>query len=491
MLCAAVVTALWACGVRKLAPPVGGPRQVVQTRFHQSVNRDLDLLFVVDDSISMEPLQTKMAARLRDFMEVLKGVDGGLPNLHVAVISTSLGAGRFGDVGGCGNGTAGNSSGVFQHRAACTMLHAGEKFISSVADARAPNGRINNFDGDIADAFSCIAQLGQGGCGFEHQFENTKLALMRAQNASDSFNGGFLRPDAYLAIVMVTNEDDCSVPEDSVLLDPRVQTLTDVSSEPGPLNGVALGVLQSYRCNEFGHRCGGMKPPHNPLAAPTPLDGCTSAEDGVLVKVSDFVAFLKTLKPDRPDRLLMAALAGPTGPYVIETVTEKISTGALVSHPAIGHSCVEPTADPLKPEYGDPAIRVKQWLDAFPNSVLQSICADDFRQSMQKIAEAISNRIGAPCLEGDIATNRDNAPDCDVTERVTNASASSGFVDKTVRFCPPGRTGTDATHPCWELVASPRCAGGQMLQLCYDVGCTQAARPTNTTDALVSCALAP
>ena len=94
----------------------------------------------------MEPLQTKMAQRLPDFMNVLKQVEGGLPNLHVAVISTSLGAGKYPDCA--------NDSGTFQHRADCTALHAGSTFISSVADAHSPNGRANNFDGDIADVFS-------------------------------------------------------------------------------------------------------------------------------------------------------------------------------------------------------------------------------------------------------------------------------------------------------------------------------------------------
>src|SRR5205085_370199 len=84
-------------------------------------------------------------------------------------------------------------------------------------------------------------------------------------------NGGFLRDNAALAIVMVTNEDDCSVRSDSLLLSPTVNSVTDLSG---------LGALQSYRCNEFGHLCDGVPPPHDPppMSGVT-LKNCVSAED--------------------------------------------------------------------------------------------------------------------------------------------------------------------------------------------------------------------
>ena len=59
--------------------------------------------------------------------------------------------------------------------------------------------------------FTCIAALGEGGCGFEHTFASVLRALGADGQGSAPFeNQGFLRPDAYLAIVLVTNEDDCS-----------------------------------------------------------------------------------------------------------------------------------------------------------------------------------------------------------------------------------------------------------------------------------------
>ncbi len=485
---AAIVPALWACSARKLVAPVGGPSQVIKKRFVQSVNRDLDLLFVVDDSKSMLPLQAKMAARLPDFMNVFK--PGGLPNLHVAVISSSLGAGAAGDVPGCRPNTVGNTNGAFQHRGACTMLHAGQTFISSVADPEAPGGRVNNFEGDIADVFTCIASIGDEGCGFEHQFDNTRLALEKAKTPGDPDNGGFLRPEAYLAIVMVTNEDDCSVPVDSMLFDPGVQRLADVSAQPGRFQGVALGGLQSYRCNEFGHLCGGMKPPHNPPTTNTTLSNCVSAEDGVLTKVSDFVSFLKGLK-EVPSQVLVAAIAGPVAPYIVGTTSTALVSGGGETQPAVMHSCTQATADPNVPEYADPGIRIKQWLDAFPNSVMDSICANDFAPAMTNIANVIRNALDVQCVEGTILTTDAGAPDCDVTQRTFSTANPAVASETFVPSCAPGRAGTDATHPCWELQPSAACLGGQALQVCYDVGCTIQAKPTSRTDALVACAVMP
>ena len=109
---AAIVPVLWACNARKLAPPKPDPKAVVKAQFQQSVNRDLDLLFLIDDSSSMAPLQQKMRDRLPDFMDVLKDLPGGLPNLHVAVVSSSLGAGIYSNVQGC----APNSSGKPRRR---------------------------------------------------------------------------------------------------------------------------------------------------------------------------------------------------------------------------------------------------------------------------------------------------------------------------------------------------------------------------------------
>ena len=102
----------------------------------------------------------------------------------------------------------GGNKGIFQYtpRGTCTAspLTAGRD-LPVQRRRRRPTTR-----GDISAAFTCIAALGDRGCGFEHQFESVLRALGADGKAAPAENQGFLRRDALLAIIMLTNEDDCS-----------------------------------------------------------------------------------------------------------------------------------------------------------------------------------------------------------------------------------------------------------------------------------------
>ncbi|MES1158036.1 MAG: hypothetical protein ABUL67_02940 [Haliangium ochraceum] len=471
LVCAALIPTVWACGARKLAPPVGGPSQVIKNRFQQSVNRKLDMLFLIDDSQSMAPLQQKMRDQMPTFMQRLAALPGGLPDLQVAVVSSSLGAGVFGNVNGCTPGSIGNLNGEFQHSALCTALPPDQHFLKS---SGGPNPT-NNFTGNIADVFNCIANLGAAGCGFEHQFEAVRLALQRALTPGDA-NQGFLRDGAYLAVIMLTNEDDCSVDAGSMLFDPNQQTLAD-----------PLGGLQSYRCNEFGHKCGGASPPHAAPADPgVTLQNCVSAEDGKLVTVNGFVDFLKSLKPGNPNQILVAAITGSPDQYRVIPHNFTLGNGMMEIQPQVDHSCVQQTAMGGAPEYADPAVRIKQFLDAFGNNAtLQSICAPNYMNAMDRIAAVIGRALGAQCVQQNLQLRPNNEPDCDVTQRQIINSIP---MDTQVVHCDGGR----GTVPCWEFRPDMQCTmGTQLLKLCYNAACTDDAKPVTQTDALISCSIRP
>lgn len=72
------------------------------------------------------------------------------------------------------------------------------------------NGASNVEGDDIAGALSCIGLQGIDGCGYEAQLES----MMQALDPSAEWNEGpqpFVRDGAVLAVVMVTDEADCSV----------------------------------------------------------------------------------------------------------------------------------------------------------------------------------------------------------------------------------------------------------------------------------------
>jgi hypothetical protein len=347
-----------------------------------SQSRKLDLLFMVDDSMSMSPLQAKMVARLPDFMNALRDSStGALPDLHVAVITSSLGAGAFVDVPGCAPGAPGNAGGKFQHKDGCGLLD-GETYIKAPDD-----GSMNNFTGQIQEVFGCIALVGDRGCGFEHPFESVRQALIKSTSPTDRDNGGFLRDDALLGIVMLTNEDDCSAPADSQLFNPNISSVNDLPP---------LGGLWSYRCNEFGHKCD-QPMPHTAVGLPMTLTGCMSREDSAsdnpyrLTPVAEFVSFLGQIKAR--DRLFVAVIGGPyddaTAPYVVYPRVAQLDTGGTEMQPDTGHSCVQATG-----EYADPGVRLLKLVTDL-NGVFLPICASDFRPAMVAIARALINRMGA------------------------------------------------------------------------------------------------
>lgn len=196
------------------------------------LNRDLDLLFVVDNSGSMAEEQDNLTANLPVFINVLETIEGGLPNVHIGVISTDVGAGPFA-ISGC-QGTGDNGA-LLVGAAACAPT--GANYIEDISDGA--GGRITNYPGTLAQAFSCNASLGATGCGFEMQLES----MCRALNGSNGANAGFLRDTAFLGVVFLTDEDDCST-EDTQMFD---TSQNSIDSE--------LGFLSSFRCNEFGVTC--------------------------------------------------------------------------------------------------------------------------------------------------------------------------------------------------------------------------------------------
>ncbi len=154
--------------------------------------------------------------------------------------------------------------------AACTntTLTSGAHFISNV-------GGQANYTGALPDVFSCIAQLGANGCGFEHQLASVARALGADGAAPPAENAGFLRPNAELAIVLLTNEDDCSAPANTTLfgLNGGTQSITN-----------PLGPIANYRCNQFGHLCKNpLSATPNALISP-PLNAPTSSTTPAVVE---------------------------------------------------------------------------------------------------------------------------------------------------------------------------------------------------------------
>lgn len=375
------------------------------------INRDIDVLFVVDNSGSMEEEQTSLAANFPRFIDVLNNIEGGLPNVHMAVVSTDVGAGPFNIAGCSGNGDNGSLQ-----AGACGL--EGASYISDQDDGN--GGRITNYTGDLATTFSCMAQLGINGCGFEQQFES----MYRALNGSNPANTGFLRDDAFLAVIFITDEDDCST-QDSNMFD---TSQTTVDSQLGPLS--------SFRCFEFGVVC----EPDDPRVA-GPRQNCRprtkdDPRSNYMYEVNRYVQFLKGIKED-PNNIIVAGIIGDSFPVVVGTHPD---TG----NPELAPSCTSGSGEAA------PGVRLKTLLEQFPQrNTITTICNENLDGALVLIAELLAKVIGNPCLEGDMV-DYDSAtpgvqPECQISDvRFPNTDRQE---EDPIPHCDT----TGGATPCWHL----------------------------------------
>jgi hypothetical protein len=400
---------------------------------HQTI-RDVDVLFVVDVAPGMAPLLARLGASFAAFTDTLRDIPAGYPSLHVAVVSADLGAGSWDDPG-C---TPGGDRGVFWSvpRGACAPLGlpAGQSFFSIV------DGKTNFDPGEgLADALACVAPRDDAGCLFPHPLAAALRALGADGQPAPPENAGFLRPGAFLSIVVVTNQDDCSAPPDTQIFD-----------SSSMLVGDRFGPLTSFRCAEFGLSCGGAAPSRTTGGA---LSDCHSAEDGILLRLSDAVSHLGALKAD-PNMILVAALSGPPDPFVVELDPPELAADGS-PWPALAPSCT--SADGAVS--ARPGVRVEQWVYAFGhNGVLTKAC-DDVADSLRAIATSIAGVLGPPCLTGafaKVAGPRGPRPDCTIVDY--SATADGGAAAPV-----PACVDTGGAPPCWTLTDDAACPGGKLL----------------------------
>lgn len=472
---AAAVPALFACSLAcssSTGTQPAGTFTTYTTRFAAKANYDLDILFMIDNSSEMNAMQAKLIAQLPTFMQVLEALPMGLPSVHIAVVSSDMGATSDQSTAiGCSQNGGDNGIFFFAPSGACTSttLASGATFISDDAEGTSKNFAAADPQG-ISTVLQCIALTGSAGCGFEHQLASIVRALGADGAPSPASNVGFLRPDATLGIVILTNEDDCSAPAGTMLysLNGGQQDLTN-----------PLGPIANYRCNRFGHLCTDpngpspttlQQPPLNPPSDATgaggaqtlTLDNCQSndTDSGMLIPVSQFISNIKSLKVDPDHQIFVAAIAGPATPYAVKWFPLGGAT-ANELWPEMEHSC-GPTTDG---SFADPGVRIAQFVNGFHNGAVSSICDNSYASAMSGIAQGIGGVMasGSRCINVTPHQNALGNPDCVVTNEVTNAGNAKGIV---VRNCLENGGGP----PCWTLAPDAATCpdGGLVLTVSAD-----------------------
>ncbi len=197
----------------------------------------VDVLLVIDDSPSMSDEAQALAANLRDF-GMIYDLDPSALDYRIAVTTTHVsgpdcepGTGGALQLRTCTEHlddfvTQGSAeSADADVRDVCSQTCSWQR-ISTVPTAVAEDallrprpwlqrdrGRRNISEQiPIAEALTCIGQVGLAGCASEAPIAAASGALRRMLQPGDP-NAGFLRDDAGLVVVFIGDEDDCSRPE--------------------------------------------------------------------------------------------------------------------------------------------------------------------------------------------------------------------------------------------------------------------------------------
>ncbi|MCA9713710.1 MAG: VWA domain-containing protein, partial [Myxococcales bacterium] len=203
--------------------------------------REVDILFVIDNSGSMGEEQAILSANFERFVDKL---DIAGANYRLAVTTTDVGNSIY-----CNDSTPEDGAFVLstchdraehfynepldidrfveaceQH---CPAEFAGagttpsqiaesEELVARPWIEHFGNGVTNLADMTPSQAFQCFGPQGIDGCGYnESPLQAMYRALERSQDPNDPAYG-FVREDALLAVVFITDENDCSVAEHAI-----------------------------------------------------------------------------------------------------------------------------------------------------------------------------------------------------------------------------------------------------------------------------------
>ncbi len=358
----------------------------------------VDVLFVIDNSGSMLQEQAALSGQISRLVRVLASgdlnEDGArdfepVKDLHVGVTTTDLGTAPT-RVGTCNESGGQNGALVTSPAVPTSACQSSYTPVQSFQPGGAMTAE------DFARGVACLAETGITGCGFEQQLEATLRAVTPStsnvtfyggtRGQGDLANQGLIRPDSLLAIILLSDEEDCSAS------DPAVFDAQSPLSLADPIPGVAG---QNTRCARLASQ--------------------------VTHPITRYIDGLLDLRRDNPDLLVFAPIVGV--PPEIVTDVENQNFGAILDHPRMrieldneGTTCPITTGGMTTPQprgclvpacqstngRADPArriVEVARGLEAQgANAVVQSICQEDYRPVLDAILKKIADALDGTCL---------------------------------------------------------------------------------------------
>jgi hypothetical protein len=426
-----------------------------------SLYRGVDVLFVIDDSGSMGEEQAALArgidaflAGLSDFRIGFTTTDNGNPwcsgtTAEGGELVLSSCRSRLGDFAAAGADVSDEAC-LSQCAEAWTDIP-----ITPTTTASDPNPRPRPWiegeavsigtnlprDMSVEQAFRCFAPQGIAGCGFEQPLESAYKASLRwGTEGEDAF--GFMRREALLAVVFVTDEADCSYnpAHESIFLPEGNQIFWSDPEAAAPTSAV---------CWNAGVACSGGPGVYDECHA-VDLDGDGNGVEGasaddlaVMRPMNRYIEAFQEIENAKQrispnHEVLVSLIAGVandgTIPYA-DTAADPV----FQSDFGIGPGCQSATTRAVPP------VRLAELAGAFQVGVTQnrfSVCNDDYSVALEAISAAIQDHVRPACMPACVA-------DTDPTTEVLEPACA-------LREEAPGPDGS-VQH-----TAIPQCAGREL-----------------------------
>ena len=422
------VLGLGGCLERRLSPLTPELGIAERVRLGSSDVADVDLLLVIDDSNSMEEEQRNLAEEVeglvRDLVSPPDEDGDGSPDwnpvrsLRVGIVSTDL-------------GTRGVELPASLIGNACLVGPAGERpleghdgRLETSPSCGAPEGVLGWGEGEdpatFSERVSCVVEgLGVTGCGMEQQLEAAARGIERA--SADPAHA-FPRPDSVLAVLVLSDEEDCSL------------------AEPASFYASFDATNRNVICQRNADQ---------------------------LTAIADLA---RRLRGDRPaNRFVFSAITG------VPTEVSGASPATILAHPdmAYGEVLGDRGLEPRKAceveglGYASPGRRLVELALALGTERVHSICTEDFGPAIDDLTSRIGRALDGACLARRAAPGPDGTVDCSMQERLPLGTRCSDV---------PGRVAVRIDDAGREICAVPQATASGAEGWFYDQNDARCAR---------------
>ncbi|MCX4240547.1 hypothetical protein [Paraliomyxa miuraensis] len=352
------------------------------------VRRLVDILFVVDDSGSMGEEQAKLASGAAGLVAVLDTASPPI-DYRVAVTTTDN-----------GNPWCGSTSHEEGHFVATSCQQRAQDFVFEGVmtidayeeaclgacalpsldlpqpwiDVERSTDTTNVPEGSVLEALECMLPQGISGCGFEQPLESMSRAILLSRTEGESEHG-FRREGALLAVVLVTDEADCSYDADheTIFLPDGNRVFWSDPGAPAPTSAVCwnAGVV----CSGGSCRSANLDEDANEVPdADADLDAVMHPVDRYLAQLGSEGALVMAINGVAPD-----------GSVVYQ---DSMDDPGFQSDFGIGPGCESAAGRAVPP------VRVHEVVDEFGGTGgARSICSDEFGSALASFAEEIVARL--------------------------------------------------------------------------------------------------